>query len=208
MINIERAKQIDGWMTEAELTWLADWAKFYDSILEIGSWHGRSTRAIADNTKGRVVSVDHFNGSRGERDSGHASAKLDDGDNAFLEFFKNGYDSLMSGHLLSIRGNFSNIASIMIANRTKFDMIFIDGGHTYEEVKGDIASAFLLLKLGGMICGHDYCDAWPGVKKAVDELVPNRAIARGTTIWCAVKCERCGGLFDLGLESVCERCVE
>lgn len=46
-------------------------------------------------------------------------------------------------------------------------MIFIDAGHTYEEVKYDIEQA---LKIGiPIISGHDYNDLHLGVKQAVDE---------------------------------------
>lgn len=46
-------------------------------------------------------------------------------------------------------------------------MIFIDAGHTYEEVIVDIKWA---INSGiPVISGHDYSDSFPGVRKAVDE---------------------------------------
>jgi hypothetical protein len=60
------------------------------------------------------------------------------------------------------------------------DMVFIDAGHTYEEVKSDIEVWQPVANK--VICGHDYCDAWPGVVKAVDEAFgkPDKVVG---TIW-------------------------
>ena len=40
--------------------------------------------------------------------------------------------------------------------RNKFDLIFIDGGHTYSLVKNDSEKAFEMIKKGGIILWHDY----------------------------------------------------
>lgn len=53
----------------------------------------------------------------------------------------------------------------------KFDFIFIDGSHLYDDVKTDILLWSKLVKPGGILCGHDY-GSWPGVKQAVDEIFP------------------------------------
>jgi len=38
----------------------------------------------------------------------------------------------------------------------KFDLIFIDGGHTYSIIKNDSIKAFKMIKKGGIILWHDY----------------------------------------------------
>ena len=51
-----------------------------------------------------------------------------------------------------------------------FDMIYIDGDHTYEQVCKDIDNYLPKVKNGGFIGGHDYHDgAWPEVVRAVNE---------------------------------------
>lgn len=58
-----------------------------------------------------------------------------------------------------------------------FDLVYIDGDHTYEAVKRDLRAALSRVKKDGWICGHDYgvnpdkCAFQYsfGVRKAVDE---------------------------------------
>lgn len=49
------------------------------------------------------------------------------------------------------------------------DLVYIDGDHSYEEVKKDIKNWKQHINKNGFISGHDYLDCWEGVKKAVDE---------------------------------------
>ena len=64
------------------------------------------------------------------------------------------------------------------------DMVFIDASHVYEDVILDIQRWQRLLMPSGFLCGHDYGEpAHPGVKQAVDELVPKFRVVPGTRIW-------------------------
>ena len=58
-----------------------------------------------------------------------------------------------------------------------FDWIYIDGYHTYEATKRDIADALPKIKIGGILCGHDfkvYPEDWrTGCPRAVIEAVQN-----------------------------------
>ena len=49
-----------------------------------------------------------------------------------------------------------------------FDLIFIDGLHTYDQVKFDCENYYSMMKDGGIFSGHDF-DAIPAVRKAVVE---------------------------------------
>jgi predicted O-methyltransferase YrrM len=58
-----------------------------------------------------------------------------------------------------------------------FDMIYIDGDHSYESVKSDIQLSIPKLKKNGYICGHDYdANTKNGVYRAVNEIlgIPNK----------------------------------
>lgn len=62
------------------------------------------------------------------------------------------------------------------------DFVFIDGNHDYEYVKKDIEIWKNKVKTGGFLSGHDYHEKY-GVKKAVDELIPNTKIHKKSKIW-------------------------
>lgn len=53
-----------------------------------------------------------------------------------------------------------------------FDFVYIDANHEYESVKDDL-DWWKLLKIGGILGGHDYAD-WKGVKKAIDEFAKEK----------------------------------
>jgi len=63
-VNIEKALQIPGWMSIRELIWLASTAKDCLSIVEFGSFQGRSTCALADNSPDncKIYAVDPWTG--------------------------------------------------------------------------------------------------------------------------------------------------
>jgi len=53
---------------------------------------------------------------------------------------------------------------------TNIDMIFLDGGHSYETVKNDLSIILKGIKKNKIIICDDYDQLTYGVKKAVDEL--------------------------------------
>jgi len=179
-ISIEKAKQCDGFMLDNELIWLASAAAYHTLIIEVGSWHGRSTRALADNTPGQVYAVDHFNGSAAEQDT-HGSAGLMKGDHAFITFCRNNIDHLQHGAVIPFRGDSQNMAALFHDCGIKADMIFIDAGHTTEEVINDIMTWKKLLTEDGLFCGHDYGRF--GVTQAVDSMTFRKQIVSGTALW-------------------------
>lgn len=50
------------------------------------------------------------------------------------------------------------------------DFLFLDADHVYDRVKSDIEAWLPKIKIGGIIAGHDYCEAHDGVIQAVDEI--------------------------------------
>lgn len=174
-MDISKALQIEGWMSEAELTWLAEQASQKKMIVEIGSWEGRSTRALADNTDGVVFAVDTWEGSKEEVHEAFLRTKPKDW---LLDKFRTNLVGCRAQ--ICVRKMLSTIAAAMLSNY-KFDMIFIDGSHDYSHVKEDILTWQKLLAPNGLICGHDY-ESWPGVTQAVDEIYPTHGRA-AESIW-------------------------
>lgn len=170
-MNLTRALAVtNGYMSEAELVWLAEAASKHKHIVEIGSWTGRSTLALADNTPGDVLAVDTWLGS--------TNGDLQDilvqkgKDWAWKEFWKN-IRHVKNIHVSRLES--TQAAKLNRALGHRYDMVFIDASHDSESVAKDITSWRPLLESGGLLCGHDYTDTrWFGVKQAVDILVPDR----------------------------------
>ncbi len=50
------------------------------------------------------------------------------------------------------------------------DFVFLDADHVYKSIHKDILAWRSKIKPGGILAGHDYCEAHPGVAQAVDEI--------------------------------------
>lgn len=57
-----------------------------------------------------------------------------------------------------------------------FDLIFLDGDHSYETVKWEIEHYYNLIKKGGILSGHDY-NIFESVNKAVDEMANEMGVS-------------------------------
>lgn len=158
-MNIRRALGIEGWTSREELKWLAEQASKRRLIAEIGSYKGRSTAALADNTSGSVLAVDSWN----RPSTGDHPFPIDDA--VMKEFINN-----MARGIIRFREE--SVTAARLFRVPTFDMIFIDGDHDYESVKQDILAWRPHLKDGGLLCGHDFWEPiFPGVVKAVRELI-------------------------------------
>ena len=78
----------------------------------------------------------------------------------FLKKFKNN---------VYLYKGFSDTALLKI-DLSKIDMIFLDGGHSYETVSNDLSLILKSICKGKIIICDDYDQVSYGVKKAVDEL--------------------------------------
>jgi hypothetical protein len=65
VVNIENAKKLGEWMSDLELTWLGTQAQKSKVVIELGSWFGKSSTAIADNLPedGVLYCIDTWAGS-------------------------------------------------------------------------------------------------------------------------------------------------
>jgi predicted O-methyltransferase YrrM len=145
------------------------------AIIEIGSWEGRSTIALANAVHPRTVNaVDTWLGSPGEVSSQLAAER-----DVFAQFKANVYE-WTAGNVLAHRmgwrdfvngGRFSPVA-----------FVFIDAEHTYDEVRDTIAAFVPLMSPGGVICGDDAHH--PPVRQAALEAFPDAQHV--ATLWSAV----------------------
>lgn len=157
------APAIEGWMRWPELQFLYEAGKKYDTILELGSWKGRSSHALLSGAQkhgGKVICVDTWQGADDVRDLTNTLAKQED---VFAVFMKN----VGQFHNLVVNKK-RGLDAAKDYEDNSIDFIFIDAGHTYEDVKADIAA--FLPKCRKVLAGHDYDrNTWMGVCQAVDE---------------------------------------
>lgn len=179
-------------MADDELAWLAEQAKTHYRILEVGSWMGRSTTALADNTPGIVFAVDTWQGSEE-----HAKELVGPPGWLFQKFQEN-----MRGlPVIAMQGTSAAAAQHFSKGGAKFfDMIFIDGAHDFDNVKADIEAWGALLQPGGILCGHDLT-TWPSVAEAVFSTLGEVQLP-ANSIWLKIEKENLEG--DMGENITCE----
>jgi hypothetical protein len=171
MLKLDRALSTVGWMEPDELKWLAEQAQGASCIFEIGSYLGKSTRALADNTKGIIHAIDSWNAPVSHSDGGGIAFMTNE--ETFNQFYMNLYGPIKAGKVLPICKNWEDYHP-----NCKSDFIFIDGNHHYKHVRHDIGKA---LHYGTKtISGHDW--DWDGVRKAVLEYFPQGVQSIGR-IW-------------------------
>lgn len=179
MTDITPALSVQGWMRPAELTWLAERAQERERIVEVGSWMGRSTLALALHTEGTVWAVDTWGGTPDEQ-AHNIVLRGKPEDWLRREFDRN---TAAVKNISPMPCPSVDAAASFAACGAKFDMVFLDGAHDYENVRADILAWRPLLKKTGLLCGHDYSNSFPGVVRAVRELVQNVRAVPGTSIW-------------------------
>ncbi len=118
---------IRGWMFGAELQWLYETATTMKSVVEIGSWEGKSTHALLSGCSGIVIAVDTFKGSA--IDPSHITTTLAKEFDIYSRFKRH------VGHFpnLTVMKMDSKKASEFFKPKS-VDMIFIDGGDGYFEI--------------------------------------------------------------------------
>ncbi len=133
------------------------------TIVEIGSYTGESTIMFANKAK-LVISIDPFMNGYDSNDGASYLADL---------------PTVVYQKYLENTAPYNNIQHIkktsddaVIDIKEPVDLVYIDGVHTYEQVKKDIENYRGLVKPGGFLCGHDYVNIGhlAGVYQAVNEI--------------------------------------
>lgn len=171
---VRRARDIEGYTKESELELLSGLAAAMPSgaiVVEVGSFRGRSTVAIAEGLQhvhgARLVAVDTFAGDPGWTEiAGVPEAR---------RLFDRNTEGI--GFLDVIQAE-----SVRAAERIddgSIDWVFIDALHDYGSVREDIRAWAPKVKPGGLISGHDYGRA--GVTDAVLAVFSDIEVAE--SIW-------------------------
>ena len=127
-------------------------------IFEFGTCSGKTTYLLSENSpsdceiytitlkKDQTENVSYISG-----DNSIAKRNALD-ESVYEKFFFTGRKSEKK-----IKVIFQDSKKLDISNfKNKFDLIFIDGGHTYSCVKNDTEKSFEMIKNNGLIFWHDY----------------------------------------------------
>lgn len=149
-------------------------------FVEVGSWRGCSTAhmAVTIINSGKNIQLDCVDTWRGSFDEDvHQNDPAVINDTLYDEFISN---MAPVQHIIKpVR--MTSAEAVKLYEDNSLDFILIDGGHDYDTVHGDITEWLKKLKPGCVIAGDDY--VWPGVKKAVDELLPTAEIHHHIGCW-------------------------
>lgn len=155
---IEATKHIRTWTSDAELSWLADYATWCSNFCEIGSYRGRSAKVMLMANPGLNITC------------------LDTWDDAgtFEEFQHNLGPEIAAGRVTMDHRPSQQTLKVMNPEFVIFDGCFIDGGHEEYLVRADIEGLRPLMKAGSLMAGHDF---YPkdnnDVARGVLSLIPN-----------------------------------
>jgi len=141
-----------------------------EHFVEIGSWAGRSAAlmGVEIHNSGKHITFDcidpWLDGGVDLRDTQHQKLLNTEQVPLFEQFKRNVAPVL---HLINPIQMMS-LNAVQLYSPASIDFIMIDGDHTYEAVRDDIAAFLPKMKKGGIMAGDDY--GWPGVQRAVHEV--------------------------------------
>ena len=154
--EIESAvKDIDGWLRpeQAQKLWdLAATAPDDATVVEIGSFHGRSTvvlgSAVGENAM--VYAIDPHAGN--DRGPGEWHGEADDGQADHDAFISNLKRFDLTDRVTHVR-EFSQKAGHLVPG--EIDVLYIDGAHGYSPALSDIVEWGARVRPGGSMAIHD-----------------------------------------------------
>jgi hypothetical protein len=162
--------EIQGFMKPIELDWLYEKSRKMNSIVEIGSWMGRSTHAFLTGCpNGLIYAVDHFKGNPSQIEDEHKEAK----NGEIYDKFKANVGHFPNLAILKM----DSMEAVRLFEPKSVDMVFIDGEHTPEAFRRDLIS--WSSKARKVIAGHDLDMVW----KVLKELAIPVDVPENTSIW-------------------------
>lgn len=139
----------EGWFEEKSFNIIKKHVDFLNvkSIIELGSWMGKSTRFFLDSFEGMMFCIDTWRGAPEQK--AHHAKNLHI---AFETFLSNNYK--YKDRLIPLRMN--TISGLLTLKKLGVspDLIFIDAAHDYKHVIDDLEYSLKLFP-DAIICGHD-----------------------------------------------------
>ena len=142
-------------------------------LVEIGSWEGRSTVAMANAAFPRTIqAVDTWQGSPSE-----LSEKLAQHRDVFAQWQAN-IEMLTRSNVVAHRMGWRDFVPTV---SEPLALCFIDAEHSYIEVRDNLLAVIPLMSPGGIICGDDVLH--PPVRQALTEVLGEWSEAASLFIW-------------------------
>lgn len=149
-------KQIHSRQQELALQYLAKKQASQGCLfLEIGSWYGDSTVILGQVAKafgGKLVCVDWWKGNQNTEQT-----LVAENDDVFRAFWERIEEEGLGDTVIPLRSE-SSFASRLLRPQT-FNLVFIDGDHTYNGTLADIQNYAPMVAPQGLFCGHD-CEGY------------------------------------------------
>lgn len=174
--------------------WSKSESKALQAIAEIGVHRGATSKLLLESfPKATLYMVDswcsHGDDSR-YRKSGDGIAKLTNEQQEWN--YREAVDAVSFAGVRAcvIRSSAKLAARSLRDKYTKLGLVFLDGDHTYEGVKEDIAWWWPLVERGGIMAGHDIKHRrFPGVEQAVNEFMAETGLTCELmgSVWWVVK---------------------
>ena len=135
---------------------------------EIGVWTGKFTKQVLDIVQPEqyhLIDPYEFMPQYPARWYGGSRAKSQAAMDEIYEDIRRRFGSLSCIRIHRVKA--AKAASRF--TESFFDWVYIDGDHSYKEVKKDIRRYLPLVKSGGLLCGDDW--QLPSIRRAVNELL-------------------------------------
>jgi SAM-dependent methyltransferase len=181
---VERCLAIQGWKTRDELVWMAQQAQRSRVVIDVGCWRGRTTKLMAPllRPRGIVIAVDHLNTPYTGETARNEILKAEGSLRILEDFMSNLKQEIADGQVHAVFMDPDECREeVRSFRKALVDFCWLDGDHAYEDVVADIKAYLPLMRPGGIFAGHDYEKAFPGVMRAVNELIPLIVLGPGTT---------------------------
>jgi len=167
MLFLSKIRSIEGWLSDHEAQWLYQMARQLcgrAEVVEIGSWKGKSTVALAcgiqdAGARRKVTAIDPHRGELVNRRKRERST--------YWEFIRN----------LKRAGVYALVRPVVKSSlrasqnwHSPIALLFIDGLHDYRHAKADYLDWEKFVTDHGIIAWHDGFCGLPGVWQAVKEV--------------------------------------
>jgi predicted O-methyltransferase YrrM len=155
--KIDSFRKIDGWLSDQEALGLYQAARSLRhgaTIVEIGSWQGKSTYCLAMGLRsGTLHAIDPFNADSGEDTDSEEAYKEKKGNRDLLAQFKQNMQERNVLNKIVVRQGYSQQFHQAF---DAIDLLFIDGDHSINGCSLDFELYAPKVPVGGLIAFHDY----------------------------------------------------